>query len=235
MMRFIMFKNIPLLSVFLTLLLSSAFAEEVTKNYDYKDFNTVSVGYGMLVDISQSDSYRIEVRADEDDFRYLKVEKDGDELKFYIDKRNYRREDDIKIKITLPALTGINLSGGSKGKLNMDVSSKNFEGNLSGGSILKGTLKCADTDIDLSGGSHVTLTGNGGNAEIDGSGGSIFDLKDFKVKNADISLSGGSQVSINMNGTLNASQSGGSQITYYGRAEIGNTSFSGGSGIRKGD
>jgi len=219
----------------LILITSAAFAGEVTKNYDYKDFQKVSVGYGMGVDISQSNSYSIEVKADEKDFEFLKVEKDGDELKFYIDKRNYHREDEINIKITMPALTGINLSGGSIGNLSMDVSSNNFNCGLSGGSILKGTLKCADIEIDLSGGSQITLEGKGVNAEINGSGGAIFHLKDFTVKNADISLSGGSKVAINMNGTLNASQSGGSQITYYGNGDIGNTSFSGGSGISKGD
>jgi hypothetical protein len=219
----------------LFLIISTVFAGEVTKNYDHKDFQKVSAGWGMKVAISQSNSYSIEVKADEKDFEYLKVEKEGDELKFYIDKRNYHREDEIKIKVTMPALTRIDLSGGSIGKLSMDVSSKNFDCDLSGGSILKGSLKTADINIDLSGGSQLTLEGKGSNSEINGSGGAILHLKDFTVKNADISLSGGSQVSINMNGTLNASQSGGSQITYFGKADIGSTSFSGGSGIKKGD
>jgi len=217
------------------LFVTTIFAGGKAKNYDYKDFQKVSVGYGMNVDISQSSSYSIEVKADEKDFEYLKVEKDGDELKFYIDKRNYHKEDEINIKITMPALTAVNLSGGSKGKLNMDVSSKNFDCALSGGSILKGSLKCSDMEIDLSGGSQLTLNGKGSDSEINGSGGSIFNLKEFAVNNSDISLSGGSQIKINMNGTLNASQSGGSQITYYGDAKIESTSFSGGSGIIKGD
>jgi len=110
----------------LFLFASTIFAGEVTKKYDYKDFQVVSIGYGMKVDISQSNSYSIEVKADEKDFEFLKVEKDGDNLKFYIDKRNYRREDEINIKITMPALTGINLSGGSIGRISMDVSSTNF-------------------------------------------------------------------------------------------------------------
>jgi hypothetical protein len=208
---------------------------QVTKNYDFRDFQAVSVGYGMRVNISQSDSYSIKVEADERDFSYLRVEKVGMELKFYIDKDRYHKRDEISIDITMPSLTEINLSGGSIGKIRMDVHSKNFDCNLSGGSILKGSVNCADIDIDLSGGSQLTLDGSGRNVEIDGSGGAIFHLRDFSVKDADISLSGGSIVSIDMNGTLNASQSGGSQITYYGKANIGNTSFSGGSGITRGD
>ena len=230
-----MYKIYKLLVVIIFFASYSIVNGQVTKNYDFTDFNAVNVGYGMKVDISQSDSYSILVEADERDFKYLKVEKEGSELEFYIDKNNYRRRSEINIKITMPALTEINLSGGSIGKISMDVASENFDCDLSGGAILEGSLRCANIDIDLSGGSQLTLKGNGRNAEIDGSGGAIFHLKDFSIKDADISLSGGSIVSIDMNGTLNASQSGGSQITYYGKADIGSTSFSGGSGITKGD
>ncbi len=228
-------KIIQLIALLFFVTLSSSFAGDKTQSYDYKGFHKVSVGYGMQVDISQSDNYRIEVNADERDFQYLRVEKDGDELEFYINRNNYHKRGDIYIKITMPELTGIDLSGGSIGDITMNVSSENFEGDLTGGSILKGGLQCANIEMGLSGGSQVTLKGSGKDTEIDGSGGAIFNLRDFKVQNADISLSGGSIVSINMNGKLTASQSGGSQITYYGKADIVSTSFSGGSGIRKGD
>jgi Putative auto-transporter adhesin, head GIN domain len=228
-------KIIKLIALLFFVTLSYSFAGDKTQRYDYKSFRTVSVGYGMKVDISQSDSYSIEVNADERDFEYLEVEKDGDELRFYIDKNFYHKKSDINIKISMPVLTAINLSGGSIGNIVMNVSSKDFDCGLSGGSILKGELQCSNIEMGLSGGSQVTLRGSGKDTEIDGSGGSIFNLKDFKVQDADVSLSGGSQVSINMNGTLNADQSGGSQVTYYGKVDLGNTSFSGGSEIRKGD
>ncbi|HSP86789.1 MAG TPA: DUF2807 domain-containing protein, partial [Ignavibacteriaceae bacterium] len=133
-----MFNKFILVLFFFSL---TVFAGEVTKKFDFKDFQKVSVGSGMHVDISQSNSYSIEVKAEENDFKYLKVEQDGDEVKFYIDKRNFRSEDEINIKISMPSLTGIGLSGGSIGKFNMDVSLNNFSCDLSGGSILKGSLK----------------------------------------------------------------------------------------------
>ena len=228
-------KIIRLVALLFFVPLSYSLAGDRTQSYDYKDFHKVSVGYGMRVDISQSDNYSIEVNADERDFEYLKVKKDGNEVEFYINRNSYHKRGDIYIKITMPELTSIDLSGGSIGNMSMDVSSESFEGDLSGGAILKGSLKCSDIEFDLSGGAQLTLDGYSKNATIDGSGGAVFHLKDFKVKNADISLSGGSIVSINMNGKLTASQSGGSQITYYGNADIVSTSFSGGSGIRKGD
>jgi hypothetical protein len=89
--------------------------------------------------------------------------------------------------------------------------------------------------LELSGGSWVEISGNGKNLSVDGSGGSNFKLKNFSVENVNAELSGGSQVVITMNGELNTDQSGGSHLTYYGKASIGNTDFSGGSGVSKGD
>ena len=228
-MKKILFALLPLFFVI------SAFGGEISKKYDFKDFTGVSASHGMNLKITQSDSYYIEVKADERDFEVLKVEKDGDELKFYITKNNYRPKYEIEITISMPALTGLQLSGGAMGNFTMDVSSRSFDLGLSGGSEVEGELKCSDINLQLSGGSQVSLDGKGKNVALAGSGGSIFDMKDFSVKDVNAQLSGGSHVSVRMNGTLNTAQSGGSEITYYGNVDLGNTSFSGGSGIHKGE
>lgn len=228
-MKKILFVVLPLF------LLTSAFAEEITKKYDFKDFTGVSVSHGMNLKITQSDSYSIEVKADEKDFKFLSVEKNGDDLEFYITQKNYRHTEEIEITISMPALTNLQLSGGSTGNLVMDVSNKSFDLGLSGGSEVEGELKCGDINLQLSGGSHVFLKGKGKNAALAGSGGSIFDMKNFSAEDVDSQLSGGSQVKITMNGTLNTVQSGGSEITYYGNVDLGSTSFSGGSGVHKGE
>lgn len=209
-------------------------ADRVTGKYDFKDFNVVKVSNGILVNISQSDSYSIETNADETDFAHLKVDKEGNTLKIYIDKNNYRKHGDINIDIKMPSLTGLNLSGGSKGKVGMDVKD-NFSCELSGGAELSGTVSCEDIKTEISGGSTINLSGKGNKLSADGSGGSIFHLKDFTVKNVDTDLSGGSRLEIKMNGTLNVDASGGSGVVYYGNTKVGNTDFSGGSGISKGD
>ena len=228
-MKRILFAVLPLF------FLVSAFGDNITKKYDFKNFTGVSVGHGMHLKITQSDSYSVEVKADERDFKYLEVEKIGDNLEFHINKNNFRARDDIEVTISMPALTNLELSGGSMGKFTMDVSSKSFELELSGGSQVKGELKCSDINIALSGGSQVSLEGKGKNVDLAGSGGSIFSLKNFSVKDVNAQLSGGSQVRVAMNGTLNTVQSGGSELTYYGDIDLGHTSFSGGSEVRKGD
>ena len=208
--------------------------DEKSQTYDYNDFTGVSVGWGMHLKVTKSDKYNIEIKADERDFKYLKVEKHGENLKVFIDKHNFHRRADIYVFITMPELNDLNLSGGSIGRITME-SSNSFSADLSGGSSLEGDLKCSDMDIELSGGSKVNLTGSGDDLKIEGSGGSIVRLKSFDVKNVDADLSGGSNVVVKMNGTLSADASGGSQIRFYGHAKLGRTSFSGGSGISQED
>jgi hypothetical protein len=213
-------------------------SDKVTKTYSYKDFTNVEVSSGMHLTVTQSDSYGIEVIAEQEDYKYLVVEKSGNTLKFYI-KRDFfsfswGKHHKIEVNIKMPALTGVGLSGGSIGNINMDVQSKKFNAELSGGSSINGNLKCASIQLELSGGSVIELSGKGKNIKLDGSGGSIFKLKNFSTMNVDAELSGGSQATVTMNGTLNTEQSGGSQLTYYGNASLGNTDFSGGSGISKG-
>jgi hypothetical protein len=209
-------------------------AAQEKKTYNYTDFSQVSVGWGMHISVSQGSGYFIEVEADKRDFEVLRVVKKGNTLDFTIDKSNYRKRSDINITVKMPVLSGISLSGGSICKINMNIASKDFEGEFSGGSELKGTLQCGNISFDCSGGSTITLNGKGKNLNADGSGGSIFNLKDFTVNDINADLSGGSSVTITTNGTINSEQSGGSQLVYYGKAKMGHTDFSGGSGISKG-
>lgn len=207
---------------------------EITKKYDFKDFTGVSVSHGMNVTISQSDSYSVEVSAEEDDLEKLKVEQDGESLNFTVLKDRYRFKEAVRINIKMPLLTAVQLSGGSDGNITMNIS-ESFSASLSGGSNLEGELNCGDILLALSGGSEVTLNGKAADAGIAGSGSSSFKLKEFSVRNINSQLSGGSDVEISMNGTLNTVQSGGSNLTYYGEADLEDTLFSGGSGVEKGE
>lgn len=229
-----------LLSLFVLLLASSSFAGEKTKSYDIKNFSGVSVGSGMHVVVTQSENYSITITGDERDFKDLMVEKKGNSLHIYYDRSGWgwfghHRRGDVEIEIKVPELTSIDLSGGAEGDISMNVSGKSFSAETSGGAELRGKLTCGNLNVGTSGGSKVELSGSGNNLSADGSGGSKIKLKDFAVKNVSAELSGGCTAWINMDGTLNSDQSGGSRIYYYGNVSLGNTSFSGGAGVSRGN
>jgi hypothetical protein len=223
---------------FLTIILAAASflvqAKDVTRTYNNKDFSEVSICCGMKLRLNQAENYSVKITADQKDFDVITVEQNNGKLEVYVNRNNYRFKSDVRIEISMPDLSAISLSGGSLGNMNMDTD-HNFAAKISGGGFLKGNLNCRNVKLDLSGGSKVEFSGRGKNMDLSGSGGSTFNLKDFSVQDVESQLSGGSNVTINMDGTLNTSQSGGSQIIFYGTAKIGRTSFSGGSGVSKGD
>jgi hypothetical protein len=222
---------------FIALLIGASFlvqAKDVTRTYNNKDFTEVNICCGMKLRLNQADQFSVRITADQKDFDVINVDQRGGTLRIYISKVNYRFKNDVRIEISMPDIRLLDLSGGSLANIKMETTS-NFAAKVSGGGFLKGNLDCRDIKLDMSGGSKAELSGKGRNLDLSGSGGSIFQLKDLYVQDVDAQLSGGSNVKINMDGTLNTSQSGGSQIIFFGTAKIGRTSFSGGSGVSKGD
>jgi len=222
----------------------------VTETYDYDGFTKVEAHNGFQVEVTQANSYSIEVTTDDNVQEYLEVAKTGDTLR--IGLKGYRSYNSITIeaKITMPDINGINLSGGSQGQvigfsssndlsvtlsggsgLEGDLKVGDAEFNLSGGSRLDGDVEAGDTVFDLSGGSRVTLSGSGEDLTIKSSGGSKATLESFPVNNADINISGGGSANINLSGTLSVDLSSGSKVIYSGEPKLGDIELSGGSTI----
>jgi hypothetical protein len=226
--------NGVLLALFLLYGLSASLFGE-TRSLNYQGFTEVGVASGMQVDITQSQTYSVRVTADPQLWEVLRVEQVGNRLEFRIES-GWRRQGRgrAQIQITMPTLTALDLSGGSEGRISMNVSN-DFSSDLSGGAHLTGSLNCGDMRINASGGSRATLAGTGGDLDLNGSGGSRVLFRDFSAQGLDATLSGGSTAVVTLNGVINANLSGGSEITFFGNANVGSTQASGGSRIKRGE
>ena len=134
----------------------------------------------------------------------------------------------------MPELTGLELSGGTRGTIGGFKSSKGLNVDVSGGSRLSGDIEAGDVRFDVSGGSRVTLIGSAEDSVIDASGGSRVDLADFPVANANVGASGASKVTVNASGRLDVDAGGASEITYLGSPSLGTIDSSGGSAVEPG-
>ena len=210
-------------------------ASAESKQLNFTDFDEVSVGSGMQVSINQGVMYRIAATGSAADLDRLRVNQQGSRLTFSLDSGFWGFiHGRINLSITLPALRGVHLSGGSSGTLEIRRGSAPFTAALSGGSRLDGHVACGNIQMLLSGGSRIEVSGNGQSLVLEGSGGSRIDLKDFSVTKVTSNLSGGSQANITVDGELNARLSGGSKITYFGSAALSAVQTSGGSRVTKG-
>lgn len=185
----------------------------VTREEFISDFNSIDASSGFSVVISQSNTYSVIVTADDNVIDYVDVSKSGDTLNVGVDWGTILSSTMLKVEITMPELSRLELSTGSQGLIE-DFSSDAVSIDLSAGSQLTGYGETESLDVNLSSGSQL-------------------DFSDFMAQNVTIESSGGSQATINVDGTLNADLSGGSQLSYIGDPTLENIETSGGSSIRK--
>jgi hypothetical protein len=183
-----------------------------TQEEALSDFVIVDVGSGFKVNITQADSYRITITADDNLFDYIQVTKTGDTLTIRLQPGLSFQTPTLNAEITMPDLQEAQFSGGVNGTATGFILSHDFR-------------------AELSGGSTVRMTGEANNLVAACSGGSSLELSEFAVNNATIAFSGGSHGTINVDGRLDADLSGGSQLSYIGNPTLGDISTSGGSTI----
>ena len=189
----------------------------VTNEEFIRDFSSVDAASGFNVEISQSNSYRILIEADDNVMEYVEIRKSGDNLVVGLRWGYSFRSVTLKAEITMPELRNLELSGGSQGKIEDFEVTNSFSIELSGGSRLNGDfVTSGDVDLDLSGGSVLGLVGEADDLAIDASSGSVLNLSNFAVRNVDVELSGGSTSTISLEGRLDADLSGGSKLHYIG-------------------
>jgi hypothetical protein len=186
----------------------------ITQEEAIADFEKLDVSNGFRVEVSQGDSFSVVIRIDDNLVEHLQVAKEGNTLKIGLKPgRLYNiLGATLEADVTMPELTGLDLSGGSHG------TATGFE-------------STRDLVLDLSGGSHATLAGTAGDVTIDASGGSEADLSGFSVADVSIEASGGSEVTVNASGRLDADASGGSRVYYLGSPTLGKIDESGGSTV----
>jgi hypothetical protein len=204
------------------------------QQFPYRDFTSVETGWGIDVNIDQSDSWHVALFADPDLMDRIVVEKYGQTLQ--IGLRDFpfpfRPRGRARVEITMPVLEQVKASGGARVVLHMDARNGDIHARLGGGSGLSGTLRCRDLAIEGSGGSSVRLEGSCDTLTLRGSGGSVYTLPDFSVREADIRLLGGSSARIAADERISLRASGGSHVVYNGSPSIDRESLSGGSWIR---
>lgn len=226
-------------------------SSQITQSYENTNFTNVQVGGAFEVEVTSSASYSVAVTAPESFMKRVKVEQSGSTLKIDADWTSifwnwgFTRP---QVKITMPQLEVLDLSGAVKATANGFNSNQDFKlilsgastadinveaydtsFNLTGASKVTGALKAHDAIVNLSGASTARLNGNGNNLNIQASGASTADLATLTANDARVDLSGASNAHVLPNGKLDVFLSGASRLEYGGNAKLGTVEVSGGS------
>ena len=138
----------------------------------------------------------------------------------------------LEAEVSLPELTGVKLSGASRGTIRGFSSDGEFGVDLSGANKLSGDIQAAETDMNLSGASSVNLTGASASFSLNASGASKAAMEDFAIDVAEVHLSGASKATLNVKDNIGpAEQSGASKLIYLGDPTFKDFHTSGASSI----
>jgi hypothetical protein len=227
----------------------------ITRSYDYTGFTGIDVGSALSVEVTPASTYSVAITAGEKVLDHVRVSLADNILKINMEGWSvdwWFGRGMPKIKITMPVLEQINLSGSSDGTamgfksdkdftvkvsgasdLETDMETGHFTAVVSGASNVKGRLTAAGSDIELSGASDIDLTGSGGDIKLHASGASSIALLYYKVNNADVDFSGASDGSLDISGRLDIKLSGASDLKYAGNPTLGNIDKSDASTLKR--
>lgn len=227
-----------------------------TEKKDFSNFTAVDVENIFTVEIVQSNTFSIEITANEGLREYVDVSQEGETLKIALSPHHvftdFTRRTILKAKVTMPALYGLSLTGAAKGtvsgfesthdftfnvdgasSLNIkDMETGKIESEISGASSVTGSINATDAKFEVSGASKVDLDGSGNNLILNVSGASNLNLTKFIVNTADVNLSGASQATLDVKEKMAVILSGASKLYFYDNPTIANISITGASTIK---
>jgi len=204
-----------------------------TETYAFADFKEVEISSAFGFEIEQSSSYSINITADDNIMEYVRVSQDGQTLKIGLSRVMWLGPVTLKVSVTMPELSGLDVSGASRGTVSGFSSAEDLDIMVSGASRVTGDITAGNVDFDISGASTIQLEGSASDMVADVSGASSFKLDDFTVNNANVDFSGASSGTINLNGRLDADVSGASRLWYIGEPTMGTIDTSGASTLSK--
>lgn len=204
-----------------------------TRQFDLADFTAVEISHAIQAELIQSDSYAVQITADDNMFDRIEVIKSARTLRIGLQRNVSYRNNTVRAKISMPNLREVELSGASQGTLTGFSSTDDLRVVLSGASTLRGDISAGDIRCNVSGASALVLRGAGRNGMLTVSGASTVDLQQFSLHDLDAEVSGASRAEVEVSGTLNATLSGASSLIYGGNPRLDRTSVTGASTLRK--
>jgi hypothetical protein len=167
----------------------------VTQSRPVGEFRYVKAGGAVELDIAVAEEASLEIEFDDNLHEIVSVETVGDNLTIRT-LENYRSKQALKVRLTTPALAGVDLSGASTAQIK-GVNSDSFE-------------------IQLSGASSASIDGVARQLTADASGASKINCMGLEAETVDASLSGASSAEVHVTAALLVDASGASQVLFKG-------------------
>ncbi|HEY5625370.1 MAG TPA: head GIN domain-containing protein [Dehalococcoidia bacterium] len=203
-----------------------------TREYDLSGFTAVKASR-FKVEIIQSETYGVTVRADDNIIDRLVVRKSGDTL--YLRKRpTFWIIGPITLEATIrmPSLAAIELNGAASARIPEFRGIGRLDIEANGAAEIKGRLAAERIDVLLAGASRLRLAGSAEHVTVEASGASRLDLSELTAATGRVELSGASRATMRFTDAIESVEaSGASRLRYLGDPALGRVESSGASRV----
>ena len=183
-----------------------------TEQRNVTGFTRIDAGGAMNVEVDAQKDFSVTVEADDNLLQHIKTEVNGETLKIYSEGK-ISPTAKLNVKISMPAIEGLNLSGASDGKVT--------------------NVRADSLELKASGASEVMISGEAKTLEAEASGASAIDAENLNVEDANVEASGASKAIVSATNELKVDASGASKISYTGEPKNIQQNSSGASSINK--
>lgn len=179
---------------------------DVIANYDFTNFDSISIEGVYLLDIREGDRFSVRTEATEDDATWQDVTLKGRTLNLGRKDSGHKQwnknsdSDGVRAIITMPRLIDFAVAGVATGEVSA----------FTGGNV----------DIDIAGVSDLTLSGTCDRLDIDMAGVGDVDASALKCDDVDADLGGIGSLSVYAATRIDASAGGLGNIEVYGDPEF---------------
>ncbi len=196
------------------------------------DFSKIDANRGLNVTVQQSDSFYVEVEADENLQSHITTRVENGTLIITSDE-NIDQATAKNIRVKMPTLTQIETSSGSSVKTMGTYKGTNIEVTASSGSEADLDLEFDNISCESSSGSSISLKGKALKLTTDSSSGSEISASNLLVNDVVAQSTSGSSTDVHPLVSLNGKASSGSSINYDGSPKTVTKDESSGGSVSK--
>jgi Putative auto-transporter adhesin, head GIN domain len=204
--------------------------EILTIPVEVGSFSRLEVSSSFVVNVAIGERPSLTLSIDQAAEDHLRVGVAGDTLRIGVEARTMLSNVTLEADLVVPSLEAIEGSGASEIHVS-GLSGPTLEVELSGASVLDGTVDAESLTGDLSGASTLAITGRVRELRANASGASHFSLLELVVADLTVDLSGASEAEVNVTESLTADLSGASSLRYRGTPGVINADTSGASSV----
>lgn len=183
-------------------------------------FHGISVSGGINLYLTQGNTQKVTVEADEDDMDDLVTKVEGGILKIYMKNRSWLdfdwKHNDRKVYVSFKTIDWLQASAGSDVTSQSVLNLENLEVDSSSGSDVKLELNASSVKARSSSGSDIHLKGKADSLDANASSGSDINAGDLQTKKCYANASSGSDIRVQVSEQLDANASSGGDISYSG-------------------